>query len=480
VQLRRQTLNLRPLVAGLVVAVIVASTLLPVVIEPQAEASGNPVLTGGPGEYYALTFYGPVLNNIAALKTAWNDYYAESDFQTFKSEFGWNLIRIGFCFNDLASYTDDVTCPSAAINAHSDSGSFPDLLWLGTVVHMAQEQGLYVDLTDFDFTGQAPTSGAMSLWLSDLSALATYFDGNSTVQIYQFGNELEHSTTTNGNLTAAISAISKADPRAHPAMWQYSPSTNTGASSYPSTPSFSVPAGVWQAYHAPTYANGGASCISDSSLSAAITSAQDFAKVNGIPSYYGEIDAQYSNCNNNTEYLISQLINAGIPYILWGYNEDRSNWDTILDAIPVITVTSSWTSTTTTTATSTITVPSTSTATSTTTVTSTIIATSTSIESTTIFTTTGTPATTTTMTSASVTTVSSTNPGGAEVCMVGNFTLAAFVLQLLVALAVITAAVIITRVPDESVGDDFVVILNVGLIAELVAAIITCALAAIC
>jgi hypothetical protein len=311
-----------------------------------AHAANSSPQMSGPGEYWTLTFYGSVPASLSTLETEWNSYYAQGDFQTYKAEFGWNLIRIGFCFSNLASYTDDSTCPSAALNAQSTSGAVPDLSWLGEVVSIAHQNGMLVDLTDFDFTGQAPPSAAaMAVWESDWTALATYFTGNSDIALFQFGNELEHSTTTNGYLSAVMAGIRGVDPSVTLAMWEYSPSTSTGAASYAKDPDFTIPSNVWNAVHTATYIDA-STCQTDSVMSQVVDTARTYASTYGYTPYFGEINAQFSACNSVSEYLLGLLNGYGIPYILWGYSEYRSNWDAILGAMgsPEVTTTSTATS----------------------------------------------------------------------------------------------------------------------------------------
>jgi hypothetical protein len=399
--------------AGLLGVIFVASPT----VKPANAASDNSMMSG-PGEYWDFESSS---SSLASLESEWNNYYSLSAFQTYKTEFGWNIIRLTFCFANLAAYTKNVTCPGAVLTTSTTDGATPDLYWLSAIVSVAHKNGLQVELSDFDFTGQGPAAGAMATWLADWKALATYFNGNSDVAVYAPGNELEHSMTTNGNITAVFSAINSIDSSKTLLMWMYTPSTASGGASYAGAPEFTVPSNVWQDYHVETYTSDG-SCSPDSSLDQ--TGPLTFEKDYGILPFIGEINGQDSSCNSGTEYLLEQLMQDKIPYIIWYYGEYQSNWNAILGAIPAPTITSSsstssssaststsssshsTTSTASTTTTSTTKTTTTTTTTSHSTTTSSTTTTSTTKATTTVTTTTTTtsaPSTTTTTTETSTT-----------------------------------------------------------------------------
>jgi hypothetical protein len=388
-----------------------------VVISPSTQpVHAASSLTGGPGEAWTSAIYGPEPSSLPSLENSWTSYYSQSDFQTYQAEFGWNEIRLFFCFTNMASYTSNPDCLYWQVNAHSTSGSSPDLSWLGAVVSMANTQGLRVDLTDMDFTGQAPVAGAMATWISDWTAMATYFSGNSGIAVFQFANEFEHSTTTNGNLTAAMTAIRSVDPTVTLAMWNYSPSTSSGGSTYPGAPQFTVPSNVWNSIHVSTYTFNDAreytGCQTESFLLNEFDTAENYAANYGIPYYAGEINGQYSACNSVTEYFLNLLIANHVPYILMGYSVNRANWDAILSSIASPTSTTSSTkSLSSSSTTSSISPPSSSTSTTTSTSkSSTTTSTSSTTSTTKSSTTTSTaPSTTTTSTSTSTSTSHTTS-----------------------------------------------------------------------
>ena len=236
----------RPEVTGsLLVLILLLVYGMLVVVSLSASPAHASSGMSGPGESWTLSFYYGEPSSVAALEEGWNSYYAQPDFQTYKSDFGWNMIRLGFCFSNMLAYTEETVCPSESINAHSSSGETPDLSWLSAVVSIASSNGMGVVLTDFSLTGQSPPSAAaMATWDADWRAMASYFSGSSDIVAYEFANELEHSTTTNSNLTAVMSDIRAVDPNRALVMWAFSPSTSTGSASYASKPEFTVPSDV--------------------------------------------------------------------------------------------------------------------------------------------------------------------------------------------------------------------------------------------
>jgi hypothetical protein len=281
-------------------------------------------LGSGPGEFWTLAFYGSPPSSLSALESEWSSYFAESDFQTYQQEFGWNLIRLGFCFSDICT-------SSGALDAHSTSGVDPDLSWLSAVISIAHAHGMEVSLCDFTFTGNPPLAN-MTIWYDDWKSLATYFSGNGDIAVYQFANELEHSNTTNIVLQTVMSDIRAVDPGRRLAVWQNSFSTPSGTASYPNAPEFVVPPDVYLDYHVATYLSP-TTCGTDSDMLSDYESWQNFSMKYGLPTFVGEIDAIYPQCNQTTEYLLNLLMAHNVPFIVWGFSQYRSNWDSIFNSL---------------------------------------------------------------------------------------------------------------------------------------------------
>ncbi len=309
-------------------------------------ASSSSPINSGPGEAWTLSFYNREPASLSSLQSMWSTYYSQADLQTYRAQFGWNVIRLSFCFVDI--------CGSGpfSLNAHSTDGSTPDLSWLDSVVSTAAKNGFRVILSEFTFTGSGPTSQPQMLaFAADWKALAQNMAGTSNIAAYQIANEITDTTVVNtyygsldGFLLNVTNGIRSYEPQ-RTVVWAtwppYSPSTSN----------------LYRDWHVSVYqAPGGtfSQCMPYLQIAGwPVVMANDY-NTYGIPTLNGEINAQhvtgepydsngYPICDAQAVQWIGQMIAYKIPYILWGYSQYRSNWDYILQALgsaPLTTVSS--------------------------------------------------------------------------------------------------------------------------------------------
>jgi hypothetical protein len=289
--------------AGIGVAGLSIATMLKIT------AGAVSPMTGGIGEWM--------------FPSSWDSYFQESDLQTWQRKFGWNLIRLSMDVEQLAGippWTPQFPTYDEAISA-------------------ASKYGYRVILSDFTFTGSPPSSD-MTDWLKAWQIVAQHYAGDQRIAVYEVANELEHSTTTNQVLSTVVSEIRAIDPSRLMAIWQYSPSKSDGTACYPNCPpscGLNLPGGIFTAYHPSTYIldqnRKFAGCRTDSDVDSWINSFLSFGKSCGLPPLVCEINAQDSQCNPTSVYLIQRLIANNIPYCCWGWTAYRNNWDAILGSV---------------------------------------------------------------------------------------------------------------------------------------------------
>jgi Cellulase (glycosyl hydrolase family 5) len=264
-----------------------------------------------------LQWYGRPTYNVP---NQWTAYFARSDFQQWKAKFGWNNIRLGFAFANTGYSGPENTLDCSGTDT-------TDIQTLKQVVAICAANGLQVMLCNFDFTGIAPFSD-MSTWYADWTNLATAFAGDDRISIYQVANELEHSTTTNSVLQTVTSNIRAIDPTRAIAWWNYSPSGPAGGATWNSCPDFTNPGNIYLDLHIETYSSS-TTCGTTQGMAGNISTVLKYQASCGYAPLFGEINAQITLCNPISVYLIEQSVAQGIPWIAWGYNEYRTNWNTI-------------------------------------------------------------------------------------------------------------------------------------------------------
>ncbi len=304
--------------------------------QPAYASSPSPI-NSGPGESWTLSFYNKEPSSLAALQAMWSSYYAQPDLQAYKQEFGWNIIRLSFCFVDV--------CGSGpfSLNAHSTDGTTPDLSWLDSIVSMASQNGFRVILSEFTFTGFGPSSQSQMLaFASDWEALAKNMAGSSSIAAYQVANEISDTSSVDayfgsldGFLLNVTNGIRIYEPQ-RAVAWITWPPYPTGVTN------------VYRDWHVSTYlyASGTktySGCMSTNALNSWPNLFVSDYQTYGVPTLNGEINAQwvvgeplvngYPACDAQAVQWISQMIAYKIPYILWGYSQYRSNWDHILQAL---------------------------------------------------------------------------------------------------------------------------------------------------
>jgi hypothetical protein len=323
-------------------------------VQPVSAASSNSNMSG-PGEAWTLTFYGSKPASYATLQNEWDAYYAKSDFQAYKAEFGWNLIRLSFCFVNI--------CGQGPYSL--DPNNSTQMSWFDWVVSAANSNGLKVMPSEFSFTGSGPNSTTeMSAFIGDWEALAQHEKGNPGIAMYQIANEIKDNSVVNsvyGNLDNFLGNITNGIRSHEPGRivaWIAGPPYSDGISD------------VYQDSHISTYTYNSSrefdGCMSTYDLGYWPSLFAKSYSTYGVPAINGEINSEevtgeplvngYPECDTQAVLWVQQMIAYQIPYVLWGYNEYRSNWDHILSLVASSTTTTS----TTTTITSTVSITSTS------------------------------------------------------------------------------------------------------------------------
>jgi hypothetical protein len=315
----------------LLLASIPYSSLIFVTSQSATGASPGSLI-GGPGEAWTLTFYGSKPSSLATLQEEWNTYYARTDFLTYKNYFGWNLIRLSFCFVNicgLGPYSLDPT-------------NTTQMSWFDWVVSAANSNGLMVIPAEFSFTGSGPTSAAeMSAFIADWGAFSRHENGSLGIALYQVANEITDNREVNsvyGSLNSFLGNVTNEIRNQEPGRlvaWITGPPYPDGTT------------GVEQDWHVSMYQYN-----SSGEFSGCVTAydlgywpsmlTKDYGAY-GVPAINGEINSEevageplvngQPMCNAQAVEWIVQMISYKIPYILWGYNAYRNNWDSILKGV---------------------------------------------------------------------------------------------------------------------------------------------------
>jgi hypothetical protein len=246
------------------------------------------------------------------IPTAWINYFAQTDFQTYKAKFGWNLIRLGFYFSDVANNSNEIALDSTSLSL------------LDQVISICASNGLKVMLCDFNFTGIIGSD--IPQWIQDWVNLATHYKGNPNIYAFQIGNEMENiDGNALTNLVNCTIAVRNVDSARTICYWMYS------IPNYPRAPPNALPSNILIDGHLATYNSGG--CQKNSQLIQQSNSLKTYGATYASGSIVGEINAQNSSCNAQTICLLSNLDLFNESYICWGYNSYRTVWDKVFEAI---------------------------------------------------------------------------------------------------------------------------------------------------
>jgi hypothetical protein len=306
---RRTFLKKAALTTGALSATVLSGSILDKPLVRSSAVSAPPVMRGIGEDYQLHWSYDAPPPNIV---TAWSDYFAMSDFQTYKAKFKWNLVRLGFYFSDVYNSSND--------NPLNTS----DFSLLDEVIAICSSNGLKVMLCDMNFTGSVGYD--VPKWIQDWTNVVTHYKGNKSIYAFQIANEMENSDgNALANLLSCTEAVQQIDSIRLIAYWVYS------IGNYARAPSQVLPANVLADLHIATYS--GTRCQRNQQLIQWANSLKNYGMNYASGSIIGEINAQSPSCNPQTICLLSDLDIFGGSYICWGYNDYRTNWDAIFAAI---------------------------------------------------------------------------------------------------------------------------------------------------
>jgi hypothetical protein len=355
--------------AGLGVAGLAIATALSIKV-----AGAVSQLTGGPGEDYQLHWsYQPKPSNVLQ---AWNNYFAMSDIQQWKSKFSWNLIRLAFWFSNLENDSQEIP-----LDPTNKDGT---LTLLDNIISICANNGFKVMLCCFNYTGTSPSSSnAVNTWISDWSLMAQYFAGDTRIAAYQIGNEMEpfiinsNGSTTQENTLQGQETLNQVMANCTDGIRKYEPgrmvvwcpelsfdaiingggtiqwrsnilkdfhefdyryAVDSSGHRISCTSDSNCPTGY---YCTP---EGGGTCTrcststeNSNAVNFIVSQRQKYPELAGVVvgefNQIHEVGGVVGRCYPSAENLLSLFIANNIPYICWGYNAYRVDWDAILGSV---------------------------------------------------------------------------------------------------------------------------------------------------
>ncbi len=291
-----------------------------------SENTTNSRICCGVSEDYELALtYQTVPSN---LTQAWIDYYTNSTFQSLKTKFGWNVIRLSFKFS-----ANDFNSSEQYLNVSNIAN-------LDLAVSMAAQYGFKVILDDLDYQNGFYGSSA---WYYDWNVTAEHYKGDSNIVLFNVANEMEaNNTGTNNNGcgsigTEAIVCLDKVtayirsiDPSRAVGWWVYS------ITGYPTAPpADELFPNTYADLHVSIYGRN-STCATLSRLEYAVTSGLNkFQSASNMTGLVGEINIENNSCNSVSSAFIQYLVQNNVPWIACEYSLYSANWISILDNVNV-------------------------------------------------------------------------------------------------------------------------------------------------